>query len=138
MTYSVKFLVAKDRRESGFSITEVLIMLFVLSVGMAGASRLVIEAKIIQQTALWHEQATLIATRVIEMARALGGRASAAEFKAMAEAKMAEDKQSLVPIEILANTQCTVELLPEHTHVVQVVITKELPTRQSIKWTIEL
>jgi prepilin-type N-terminal cleavage/methylation domain-containing protein len=127
-----------DDQETGFSITEVLITLFILSIGMMGVSRLLIEAKAIQQATLWQEQVTLLAGRITEMARAVDGRVSGAELKMMMEAKIAEAKEQLKPKEILSHTQFSLESIPENTHALKLIISKELPLKQSIEWLIEL
>lgn len=128
-----------EDQETGYSITEVLITLFILSVGMMGVSRLLIEAKAIQQATLWQEQVTLMAGRISEMAHALEGRVSGAEFKMMAEAKIAEAKEQLKPKEILNHTQFSLESIPENTHALKLIISKTLPLKQkSIEWLIEL
>lgn len=129
------------RRESGFSITEVLVTLFVLSVGMMGASQVLIDAKSIQQATIGYEHTTQMAMRVVEMARAVEGKVSAAEFKSMAEAKIRQEKQNLDATHILSRLQCTVELIPENAFAVLLRMIPNSPSqaeRPRLEWTIDL
>lgn len=57
-------------RETGFSMIEVLIALFLLSVGIMGAGRLLIESMCIQQAALKQEKMTLQTISRVEQQRA--------------------------------------------------------------------
>lgn len=117
--------------EEGYSITEVLVSLLILSLGMMGASRALIDTTRLQHKTRWHEESNFLIFSITEMGRALSGKVSAVQFKSMLDPKMHK----------LSNAAYSIELLPENPYAILLSITPHFPTnasQQTVQWIIDL